>query len=123
MEKVKLEYLIKTQPQVLFNHISTPDGLSTWFADDVLLSEDLFIFKWRGYEQAAKISKNSKKMFISIDWIDEDKKLEMTVTTNSITNDVVLTVIDCLDEGELKEDIQMLWDSQIQILKRRLGAN
>lgn len=123
MEKIKLEYLIKTQPQVLFNHISTPDGLSTWFADDVSITEDLFIFKWRGFEQAAKVSKNHKKMFILIDWIDEEKILEMTVTTNSITNDVTLTVIDCLEEGELKEDMQMLWDSQIQVLKRRLGAN
>lgn len=123
MEKVKFEYLLKTHPQILFRHLSTPDGLATWFADDVVVDGDLFVFKWRGYEEAAKLYSNNKKMNVVIDWLDEEKKLEFRISMNSLTNDVVLTVVECRDEDESEEDLQKLWDAQINLLKRRLGAN
>ena len=34
-EQFELEYVLKTSPKVLDKLLSTPDGLSEWFADDV----------------------------------------------------------------------------------------
>ena len=35
-EQFELEYVLKTSPKVLDKLLSTPDGLSEWFADDVV---------------------------------------------------------------------------------------
>ena len=39
-EKFELEYLLMTSPKVLDNMISTPSGLSEWFAEDVNIQND-----------------------------------------------------------------------------------
>ena len=46
MDKVKLEleYIINTSPTILFNCLSTPSGLSEWFADDVNIKNDRYTF-------------------------------------------------------------------------------
>ena len=35
MEKYELEFQIRSSVNILFNCLSTPSGLSEWFADDV----------------------------------------------------------------------------------------
>jgi len=44
MEKFELEYIIKSSPAILFNYLSTPDGLSQWFADNVNIKDNKFYF-------------------------------------------------------------------------------
>ena len=62
MDKVRidLEYIIKTSPTILFNCLSTPSGLSEWFADDVNIKNDRYTFFWDGSEETA-ILKNVRK--------------------------------------------------------------
>jgi hypothetical protein len=121
MQKVELQYILNTTPSLLYKQISTPEGLATWFADDVVIHNDLYVFKWRGYEEAAKCSFNSKKMYVKIDWVDEDKMLEFSIEKNAITNDLILSISDNIEDDDNPTDAQMLWDSQIKLLKRRLG--
>jgi hypothetical protein len=40
--KISFEYLLKTSPKVLEGMISTPSGLSEWFADDVNIKDDVY---------------------------------------------------------------------------------
>ncbi|MBL7897956.1 MAG: SRPBCC domain-containing protein, partial [Crocinitomicaceae bacterium] len=56
-EKVKfeMEFEVNSSTSVLFNMISTPSGLSEWFADDVNIKDDLFTFIWDGAVQQAKM--------------------------------------------------------------------
>lgn len=121
MQKVELQYILNTTPSMLYKHLSTPEGLALWFADDVVINNDLYVFKWIGYEEAAKCSFNSKKMSIKIDWVDEDKMIEFNIEKNSITNDLMLNICDTIEDEDSPEDTKMLWDSQIKLLKRRLG--
>ena len=47
MKKIKfeLEYIVNTSPNILFTCITTPSGLSEWFADDVNIKMiDLLFF-------------------------------------------------------------------------------
>ncbi|MFN5637500.1 MAG: START-like domain-containing protein, partial [Flavobacteriales bacterium] len=39
-ERFQLQFLLKTSPRVLESKLSTPSGLSEWFADDVNARED-----------------------------------------------------------------------------------
>ena len=48
----ELEYLLKTSTKVLENMLSTPSGLSEWFADDVNIKDDIYTFVWDGSEES-----------------------------------------------------------------------
>ena len=43
-ERFELEFLLKTSPKVLDNMISTPSGLSEWFAEDVNIKDEVYTF-------------------------------------------------------------------------------
>ena len=46
-KKFKIEYpLSNSSLPVLWDSISTAYGLSEWFADDVIVDEKEFIFRW-----------------------------------------------------------------------------
>ena len=53
--KYELEFPIQASPQLLYNYISTPSGLSEWFADNVNSRGELFTFIWDDSEEQAKL--------------------------------------------------------------------
>ena len=55
MEKYELEYTFNTSPKLIYPRLSTPGGLSEWFADDVVLNKDILTFIWDGNESKAKV--------------------------------------------------------------------
>jgi hypothetical protein len=59
MDKVKfeLEFVIQSSPQLLYQYLSTPSGLSEWFADNVNSRGETFNFIWDGSEEQAKLLK------------------------------------------------------------------
>ena len=63
--KFVLEYTINCSPQVLYPRLSTPSGLSEWFADNVTLKGNMFTFEWEENEQNAEIvgKKENKYVF------------------------------------------------------------
>ena len=52
--KYELEFVIQASPQLLFQYVSTPSGLSEWFADNVNSRGEVFSFIWDGAEEQAK---------------------------------------------------------------------
>jgi hypothetical protein len=127
-EKVKyeLEFLLHTSPRVLENMLFTPAGLSEWFADDVTLKDDIITFEWEGSNETARLL--NKKFTDKIKWqwsADQEEGLdtycEMRYHVDSLTKMVVLTITDFAEEDELDE-AKMLWDKQINEMKRGLGA-
>ena len=44
--KFEMEFPIKVSQKLLFQYISTPSGLSEWFADNVNSRGEIFIFIW-----------------------------------------------------------------------------
>ncbi|GAL63704.1 hypothetical protein JCM19300_2740 [Algibacter lectus] len=58
-EKVKynIEFPIQASPQLLYQYISTPSGLSEWFSDNVNSRGELFTFIWDGSEEKSKTIK------------------------------------------------------------------
>lgn len=122
-KKYELEYAINSSPRVLFNRLSTPGGLSEWFADDVNLRGSIFTFIWEETEQQAEVMQRKDNKYIRFRWIeDEDDSIyfEFRLTQDELTGDVSLLITDFADDDE-KDDAVDLWDTQIAELKHVIG--
>ena len=121
--KFEIEFVIQSSPQLLYNYISTPSGLSEWFADNVNSRGELFIFIWDGAEENAKLLKRKSDEFVRFAWEenDDDTFFEMRIIVDEITKDVSLFISDFAEEDELDE-AKMLWTNQISDLKHVLGS-
>ena len=122
--KYELEFPIQASPQLLYNYISTPSGLSEWFADNVNSRGELFTFIWNDSEEQAKLltKKNSERIkFTWLDNEDDDCFFELRIQVDSITKDVSIIVTDFSDDDEVEES-KMLWENQIASLKQILGS-
>ena len=67
MVRYELEFHIRSSVSILFNCLSTPGGLSEWFADDVNCNRDVYTFIWNDSEQEAELisgSKNEQRVII-----------------------------------------------------------
>ncbi|MDG3583514.1 MULTISPECIES: START-like domain-containing protein [Galbibacter] len=124
-EKVKyeLEFPIHSSPQLLYQYISTPSGLSEWFADNVNSRGELFTFIWDGTEEQAKLVRKKSGELVKFKWVesDEDTFFEIKIVVDEITKDVSLMITDFTEEDEVDE-AKMLWENQISDLKQVLGS-
>lgn len=122
MEKYELEYTFKTSPRVLYNRLSTPAGLAEWFADDVMIKDDRFLFVWDGSEQHAEVVSKKDNKHIRFRWLDEDEDsyFEFRIQKDELTGTLALFVTDFADKNET-DDARDLWDTQIAELKHALG--
>ena len=122
--KYELEFPIQASPQLLYNYISTPSGLSEWFADNVNSRGELFTFIWDGSEEQAKLITKKSSERIKFKWLeseDDGSFFELRIQVDSITKDVSIIVTDFSDNDEVEES-KMLWENQIASLKQVLGS-
>ena len=122
-EKIQLEFELHCSPRILFNYLSTPSGLSEWFADDVTFKEGVFTFTWTGSESHAKIVHKRENQMVRFKWLDEgeDGYFEFEIITDDLTSDVALMITDFAEPGD-QEEVYRLWDAQIHNLKQIIGG-
>lgn len=123
--KYELEYTLNCSPKMLFPRLSTSDGLTEWFADDVTVDGDIFTFHWNKTEVKAKLTSLRDNKLVRFEWTgdSEDKEtnfFEFKIIIHDITGDLALIITDFAEPDE-KEDAIYLWDTQISDLKRALG--
>lgn len=122
--KFEIEFVMHASPAFLYQYLSTPDGLSEWFADNVNSRSDVFTFIWDDSEEEAKrisYKTNEKIKYKWLDDEDEDIYFEFTIMVDALTSDVSLIVTDFADEDEVDES-KMFWENQIAELKQTIGA-
>lgn len=124
-EKVHLEYpLNATSKSILWSAISTPSGLEGWFADRVESKEKEYIFYWgKSENRSAELLSQRPFSYIRFRWLDsefEQEYVELKMNYSELTNDYVLEIIDFTFAGE-EDDLQELWDSQVDTLRRTCG--
>lgn len=125
-EKIKfeLEFPLHSSPAFLFQYLSTPDGLSEWFADNVNSRSDIYTFMWDGAEEQAKRLSHKTNERIRYQWMEDsdgDSYFEFRIQVDALTKDVSLIVTDFADEDEVDES-KMFWENQISELKHTIGA-
>ncbi|KAA2217172.1 START-like domain-containing protein [Maribacter flavus] len=121
--KFEIEYVIQSSPQLLYQYLVTPSGLSEWFADNVNSRGEKYIFIWDGAEEEAKLLKRKSDEFVRFSWVegDEGTYFEMKIIVDEITKDVSLFITDFAEEDEVDE-AKMLWENQVSDLKQVLGS-
>ena len=121
--KFEIEFVIQSSPQLLYQYLATPSGLSEWFADNVNSRGEKFIFIWDGAEEEALLLKRKTDEFVRFSWEenDDDSYFEMKIIVDEITKDVSLFISDFAEEDEVEES-KMLWTNQVSDLKQVLGS-
>ncbi|MGB2171506.1 MAG: START-like domain-containing protein [Flavobacteriaceae bacterium] len=122
-----LEIDFHASPQLLFQYLSTPSGLSEWFADNVNSRGEDFTFIWDDSEEYAVLLQKKINEKVRYRWIndeeDEEKYyFEFKIVVDEITKDVSLVISDFAEEDEL-EEAKMLWENLVASLKQVLGAS
>lgn len=122
--KFEIEFVIQSSPQMLYQYLATPSGLSEWFADNVNSRGEKFTFIWDGAEEEAKLLKRKTDEFVRFAWeeAEGDTYFEMKIIVDEITKDVSLFITDFADEDEVDES-KMLWTNQVSDLKQVLGSS
>lgn len=122
--KYEMEFPIHVSPSLLYQYISTPSGMSEWYADNVNSRGEYFTFIWEGSEERAKLMGKKSGERIKFKWEDDmetDYFFELRIQVDEITKDVSLMVTDFAEEDEIEEG-KMLWDNMISNLKQILGS-
>ena len=122
--KIILEYDMKSTPVLLlWNYVSTANGLSEWFADNVVLNHKDCVFTWNGVSQRATMLGSRLGIYMKFRWEGDcvGSFIEFRITVNELTDATVLQVTDYVERGDEQDAID-LWNSQIEILRRRIGC-
>jgi len=111
MIEVKFEYVLHTSPKIIYKLLSTPSGLTEWFADDILVEGDVYTFVWDGHGQAAKVYKKPHDFFVRYDWVDEEGRfISFKIQYNKVSKDSDLIITDFVDDEDEIEDLKNLWE-------------
>lgn len=126
-KKIELEYVLRSSPKLLFPRLSTPAGLSEWFADNVTVREkNVYDFHWDRTVQSAIQTYLRENVAVRYEWVDIDEKntnfFEFRLKQDELTGDLALSVVDFCEEDEYEETIE-IWNNQIARLKHLLGIN
>jgi uncharacterized protein YndB with AHSA1/START domain len=124
--RYEIEFPINSSPQLLYQYISTPSGLSEWFADNVNSRGEFFTFIWDDSEEKARLCSKKTGEKVRFKWVDSDNKdteyfFELNILVDEITKDVSLMVIDFADKDEVNE-ATLLWENQVSDLKHVIGS-
>lgn len=122
--KFELEYVIRTSASILYEFLTSPSGLSEWFADDVNIRDGIFTFYWDGSEQKARLLNFKDDKFVRMQWVDkpEGSFFEFKIEKDELTGDISLIITDFADEGSDLETSKRLWDSQVNKLLHVIGS-
>jgi uncharacterized protein YndB with AHSA1/START domain len=122
--KYEMEFPIHVSPSLLYQYISTPSGMSEWYADNVNSRGEFFTFIWEGSEEKAKLLSKKSPERIKFKWVEDEETdyfFELRIQVDEITKDVSLMVTDFAEEDEVEEG-KMLWENMISNLKQILGS-
>tara|TARA_B110000483_G_scaffold63909_1_gene79552 strand:+ start:299 stop:691 length:393 start_codon:yes stop_codon:yes gene_type:complete len=122
-----LEFDFQASPQLLFQYLSTPSGLSEWFADNVNSRGEDFVFIWDDSEEEAKMIQSKNNERVRFQWMNdeedsEDYYFEFKIQVDEITKDLSLIISDYSDDDEVEES-KLFWRSLIADLKQVLGSS
>lgn len=123
-EKFHIEYILnKVSRRSLWNHLTTPPGLSAWFADEVSIDNTRYTFRWDKEEEEAEVLLTKPEISIRYKWLEEDDAnvyFEFIIHTVELTGATALEITDFAEPADKKDAIN-LWDTQVEVLKRTLG--
>ena len=125
--KYEMEFPIQASPSLLYQYLSTPSGLSEWYADNVNSRGEIFTFIWEVSEEQAKLLSKKSDERIKMRWLEDEEEgnsyfFELRIQVDEITKDVSLMITDFAEDEEEVNEGKMLWENMISDLKHVLGS-
>jgi uncharacterized protein YndB with AHSA1/START domain len=121
---LKMEYIFRASPTIVYQFLTTPACLVRWFCDEVDINGTGYTFYWDGDDQTAHLIEDWEDELLRFEWDDApapNEYLEFTIFKSPITEETVVTITDFCDFNEVKET-QKLWDSQIARMRIETGG-
>ena len=124
-EKYSIEFVLgNASQQSLWRMLTDSTMMEEWFADKVKIRDGKFYkFVWEENFQAVEQTINRPITQVRYNWLAEDRKdtyFEFKIHTMELSNEIALEVIAFATPDE-KDDAMFLWETQIGLLKRKLG--
>ncbi|HOV71059.1 MAG TPA: START-like domain-containing protein [Dysgonamonadaceae bacterium] len=125
-EKFHIEFVMGNVSQnSLWRMVSHPEGLSEWFADEISVDEESnqYIFTWNKDSESANVIFSRPLSAIRFHWLDDEDEnsyFEFALYKVELTGDMTLEITDFAEPDE-KSDAIILWETQVEEMKRRLG--
>lgn len=119
-----LEYPVRCSPSILFEFLSTPAGLSEWFADKVDENKDhIFSFTWNDSVEKAELVEMQENKYVRYQWLHAPKEeyFEFMIEKSEVTNQTILVIKDFAEKKEI-QDQSRVWEYQLKDLFHRIGA-
>lgn len=118
-----LEFPVRCSPTILYEFLSTSNGLGEWFADKVDDKENIFSFSWDNVMEQAKMVEKEHEKHIRFHWLTapDDEYFEFRIEKTEVSNQTVLVINDFAEKADIKDQTQ-LWNYQVKDLLHRLGA-
>ncbi len=124
-EKYSIEFVLGNASQKsLWRMLTDPTALEEWFADKVKLKDDTFYtFVWDNKEIEVEQVLKKPVDYVRYNWLSEDRVdtyFEFKIHKLELSRVIALEVIDFAYSSD-KDDAIFLWETQIDLLKRKLG--
>ncbi|MBQ7388544.1 MAG: hypothetical protein IJW01_04170 [Paludibacteraceae bacterium] len=123
MQQFQIEYVFQNiSTTILWQLISSAQGLEKWYAESCEFQNNRFIFSWGNATEEVVLLRKREGESIRFhrEESEKDTFFELQINVNPLTKDVTLTVIDFAEEDEI-EDSTMLWNKQIEELRKSSG--
>ncbi len=118
-----VEFPVRCSPSILFEFLSTANGLQEWFADKVDQRDETFLFTWNTATDEAERIEFVENEYVRYRWeyYNPDEYFEFRIAQSPVTNETILQITDFADKGDVK-DQEQLWSAQVNDLKHRIGS-
>jgi len=122
--KFELEFVVHSSPEMLYEFLSSPSGLSEWFCDDLNIRNGIYTFIWEDQLQQARLLKTVEQQLVRFQWVDktDGSYFEFRIQRDDLTNDLALIITDFADSVGDRESSKLLWNSQIEKLMHVIGS-
>ncbi|MCB0518740.1 MAG: SRPBCC domain-containing protein [Lewinellaceae bacterium] len=123
-KEIKIEYLLRASPSLLYQFFTTPSNLVRWFCEEVDIQGEVFTFTWSGYDEVAQLVEDIEEELVKFSWLDEgreDEFLQFRISISPVTGETILEITDFCDADEVEEQ-KDLWETQIGQLKKETGS-
>jgi len=121
--QIKMEFIFRASPAILYSFLTTPSTLIRWFCDEVDIQDDVYTFSWDGAEEVAELIDDIEEERLRFRWEenDDDEFLEFKMYKSDVTNETILEIVDWCDDDEVDEQ-KDLWETQIKNLRIECGG-
>lgn len=117
------EFIFKASPAILYQFLTSPDRLVSWFSDGADIQDEIYTFEWDGSEEEWEMLDDIQEERVKFRILDndEDEYIEFRMYKSDITNETILEITVFADDDEIEEE-RSFWESQIKKLRIVCGG-